>query len=214
MREPWTEIEEAARRRERLTLLAGGLLALVLLAGFRYFGDRSGATEDQVAEPKIEVPQVIPSTMGEIRVPAVAEAPAGAASSSSGRASSVGVYECEVNGQRVVSDRPCGPQAQARTIVIDQPDPREVARQQQRTFAAQAGASPTIEAPARRSVQTTGTTGTVLSNEGACRAIDDAIANLNARMRQGYTSAQGEWYRTEWHRLQKAREDYDCGRRR
>ena len=118
-----------------------------------------------------------------------------------------------MNGQRVVSDHPCGADAQARTLVVDQPDPRDVARQQQRTWAAQAGSSaaPRVVSPARSAVRPQMAPQSP-PNQGVCDGIDQAIANLNARMRQGYTSAEGERLRADWHDLQKQREALDCGR--
>ena len=50
------------------------------------------------------------------------------------------------------------------------------------------------------------------SNEAACRAVDQAIDNLNARMRQGYTSQEGESLRQRWHELKEQRYELGCGR--
>ena len=61
-----------------------------------------------------------------------------------GQGSYVRFYECVVAGQRVLSDNPCGVDAKARTLVVPQPDPAEVARllqQQQHQQARQLEAS-------------------------------------------------------------------------
>ena len=141
-------------------------------------------------------------------------APAERAAADGARQSAVSVYECIVNGQRVLSDQPCGPDARARSVVIDQPDPQEVLRQQQRTWAVQAGSTPAAPVPAPQSSRRLGGAEAMAANEQACRWVDEAIANLNARMRQGYTSQEGERLRSDWHDLQKQRADYDCGRQR
>jgi hypothetical protein len=122
------------------------------------------------------------------------------------------VYECEVNGQRVVSDRPCAPDAQARTLVIDQPDPREVARQRQMTQSAQRSGSTFYANPSGRSSTSRSGSSSTASNEAACEAVDRAIDNLNARMRQRYGAAEGERLRAQWHDLKQRRYELECGR--
>jgi hypothetical protein len=124
------------------------------------------------------------------------------------------VYECVVDGQRMISDRPCGPEAQRRTLVVDQPDPRDVALQRQRLWQARQQAA--RNRSATTSVQGGGNTPSIASpaspNEAACRAVDQAIDNLNARMRQGYTSQEGEYLRQRWHELKEQRYELGCGR--
>jgi hypothetical protein len=118
-----------------------------------------------------------------------------------------------VNGHRIVSDRPCAADAKPRTLVVDQPDPREVdrLRQQQtpvqrpapRSYTSQSGSGgegPTISGSAEA------------SNARACAAVDRAIDNINSRMRAGYGHDEGEWLRAEWHRLKRARYRLGCGR--
>lgn len=130
-----------------------------------------------------------------------------------GRESYVGIYECVVDGHRIVSDRPCATDAKTRTLVVDQPDPREVARLRQQQTQAQrpasrvytsqsdyAGEGPTISGSAEP------------SNARACAAVDRAIDNINSRMRAGYGPEEGEWLRAEWHRLKRERYSLKCGR--
>jgi hypothetical protein len=197
-------------------LVLAGVIALAVLAGLQFLGGglRSGDTASPATPARMEAeaePRVRIESMTEVEPP-VPAGPAAAPSGRGGSQSYVGVYECMVNGQRVVSDHPCGADAQARTLVVDRPDPRDVARQQQRTWAAQAGSPPRVGPPARSSVRSQ-VAPQSLPNQAACEAIDQAIANLNSRMRAGYTSAEGEWLRAEWHDLQKRREALDCGRR-
>ena len=212
----WQEFEAESRDSSRRLLVLGAVLAVAVLAALRYCG---GAEHRESAVPPSE-PVMLerrPEVTFQLEDQGLATAdaplpPRAAQSLRSGTQSYVGVYECMVNGQRVVSDHPCGADAQARTLVVDRPDPRDVARQQQRTWAAQAGSPPQVKPPARSSVRSPVVTES-LPNQTACHAIDQAIADLNARMRAGYTSQEGEWLRARWHDLQKQREALDCGRR-
>jgi hypothetical protein len=116
----------------------------------------------------------------------------------------VGVYECEVNGQRVVSDRPCGPGATTRVLEVDPatapPPPVPVYRP-----------SPSTSSAAPRA-EYSDSAADAAGHEGQCRIVDQEIDQLNARMRQGYGSQEGEWLRAQWHRLQDRRRELRCGR--
>lgn len=117
----------------------------------------------------------------------------------------VTVYQCEQNGQKVMSDRPCGPGAVTLTVDASrlstyQPVPAApVDMDRYRTLvevppsAGSAGAGPK-------------------ANASKCAAIQDWIDRINAAMRQGYTSQQGEWLRAEWRRAKEAYYDGQCGR--
>ena len=223
----WREFEETRRSSTGALVAVGAVAALAFVAFVHFYGDQhrpaapppvegGASTPGQEAVgsgPKIEIESVT-----EIAPPVPAER----AAADGARQSAVSVYECIVNGQRVLSDQPCGPEARARTVVIDQPDPQEVLRQQQRTWAAQQGAGPRADGSVERAATVRSAvpssmaqaTPQALPNQGACAAIDQAIANLNSRMRAGYTSQEGEWLRAEWHELQKRREALDCGRQR
>jgi hypothetical protein len=150
------------------------------------------------SEPKIEI-----TSVQEVDPPRAVQAPV-----SSGRQSLVGVYECTVNGQRVASDQPCGPGAQLRTLTVDHPDPSEVTAQQQRTWLAQQTTDDTSNSRANGSQAVD----PAAANQSACAAVERQIAALNARMRQGYTSQEGEWLRAQWQALQKRRAELKCGR--
>ncbi len=217
----WQEFEERSRNRTGSMLAVGVLIAFGVLAALRFLGgglrseDTAPAPAAVTVDAEAEPPSRIES-MTEVEPP-VPAGPEAASSSRGGSQSYVGVYECLVNGQRVVSDHSCGADAQVLTLVVDQPDPRDVARQQQRTWAVQArsGSAPRVAAPARSAVplQVPQVAPVAPPNEAACEAVDQAIANLNSRMRAGYTSAEGEWLRADWHDLQKRREELRCGRR-
>ena len=213
MSSPWAEIEAARRRRERLTVLLGLLVAVGALAGLRYFAERESPTEaPAAASGPLTQPPGVAYRLEETVPVGDAQPPDVVVPADDVGPGAVGVYECTVNGQRVLSDQPCGPDARVRVLEVDRPDPREVARLQQQTWAAQSGATPAASVPMPQSSRRSGGAETMAANDGICRAIDQAIANLNARMRQGYTSQEGERLRAEWHRLQEQRADYDCGR--
>ena len=209
MREEWQEIEEQRQRSadsSKWIFGLGAAVALGFVAWTQLFGERrdpattGAALEATVIEsPVIEVPRVLEGSSPTIQRSEPAR---------TGRESYVGVYECTVNGQRVVSDRPCAPDAQARTLVIDQPHPQDVARTRQQTVSA--------SQPSRAGSAAAGGGATAVSaessNAAACEAIDRAIDNLNARMRQRYGAAEGERLRAQWHDLKQQRYDLRCGR--
>jgi len=209
----WEYLERRNRRaqeRPQRVIALGTAVAVAFLAWTHFFGEKRAPTtpapglEASILEaPVLEPPQVLETPINQyhIRPPA-----------RTGRESYVGVYECVVNGQRVVSDRPCAADAKTRTLVIDQPDPREVVRQREELSRAQqsvGGAYPTQSANAGSSLPGAGSS---MSNEAACAAVDRAIENLNARMRQRYTAAEGERMRSQWHSLKRERYDLRCGR--
>jgi hypothetical protein len=213
MRGDWEELEgrqNASLEGSGKFVALGVVAMLAFLAWTQYFGKEPDAGN---SAPAIEA-AVVPSPV--IEPPRVIEAPAsytqGPPPSVTGRESYVGVYECEVNGQRVVSDRPCAPDAQARTLVIDQPDPREVARQRQMTPSAQRSGSTFYANPSGGSSTSRAGSNSAASNEAACEAVDRAIDNLNARMRQRYGAAEGERLRAQWHDLKQRRYELECGR--
>lgn len=218
MNEEWKEFEAESRRASRRLVWIGTTVVIGVLAAFWYF-DGSAVQEQQAAEetvlatPRSErndttVVQPQPEPPQPVAGPSVP-----GVSSPGGRQTVVGVYECIVNGQRVLSDVACGPDAQVRAVVVDRPDPRDVVQAQQRTQAVQAE---TPQATYRSA--STSTVGTApaeppqASNASECARVDQQIAALNAQMRQGYTSQQGEWLHERWRKLQKRRAELKCGR--
>ena len=209
----WEELERRNRRaqeRPQRFFALGAIVAVAFFGWTHFFSEKR--------EPAIP-PDVLEAGIVEMPVsatPQVSERQAGhyqgSPTARSGRESYVGVYECVVNGQRVVSDRPCAADAKSRTLIVDQPDPREVARLRQQQARAQipasrgytsygsAGEWPTVSEPAAP------------SNARACAGVDRAIENINSRMRAGYGPEEGEWLRAEWHRLKRERYSLGCGR--
>lgn len=205
----WSEIEERRQQIQdgsRRLLILGAIVAAAFFAGTHFFSKQRedptpvGALEAAIVPgPVIQVPQVIEPTRPTYRAPA----------SAPDRQTYVGVYECMVNGQRVVSDQPCGPDAQARTLVVDQPDPADAARQRQQTWAAQqrAGSS---NASALRSGGVSSTPTASSANQAACDAIECQIAYIDAQMRDGYRSQAGETYREQLRVLKERRHNLRC----
>ena len=211
MREDWEELQQrqSASFEGVGRFVAWGVVAmLAFLAWTQFSGEKTAAVV-----PPTDEASVVPSA--DIELPRVVGPPVShyqGPPASSDRESYVGVYECVVNGQRVVSDRPCAPDAQTRTLVIDQPDPRNAARQRQLTQASgRSGSGYTASPPAAPVASRSGGMPEV-SNEAACASVDRAIEQLNARMRQPYSSAEGEWLRARWRELKRRRYDLRCGR--
>jgi hypothetical protein len=130
-------------------------------------------------------------------------APATPASVSSPRITTV--YECVQRGERVFSDRRCGNNAQEHAIEepnhMAPPDPSVVALsmsdpEPNPTPAALASAAPA--APQRPRSQ--------------CRAIEDAKERIDARMREGYGSAEGERLRERLRQLNTEYYELRCRR--
>ena len=214
MRGEWEELE----RRQGASLEGPGrlvALGVVVTVGFLAWTQFSSKKEEVASSKSAAIEaSVVPSPV--IEPPRAIEAPAphyqGPPPARTGRESYVGVYECVVNGQRVVSDRPCAPDAQTRTLVVDRPDPREVARQRQMTQSAGHSGSAYHSAPSTATSPLRSGSTAAPSNEAACESVDRAIDNLNARMRQRYGAAEGERLRAQWHALKQQRYDLKCGR--
>ena len=210
MRPDWDELERRNRRnqeRPQRLFAISVVVAFAVLAWTHFAGSTSEVTPPSpVVEAYVrEAP--VPSYAGSAPVPIERSSPP---REDARRESYVGVYECVVSGQRVVSDRPCGAGAQARTLVVDQPDPREAARLRQQQWKAQQQSARAYATPAASGA--TAAVATESANAGACAAVDQAIEALNARMRQAYSSSEGEYLRERWHALKERRYSLKCGR--
>jgi hypothetical protein len=210
MNDEWREFEE---RRERVRdgsqwiFTLGAVAAIAFLAGAHFLGKKDGSGSPDgslegtvVEQSEVRMPRAIAAPVPTYREP----------DARTGGASYVGVYECIVAGQRVVSDRPCGAEAQARTLIVDQPDPTEAARQRQLTRAVQQAANSSRATNATRDGGTPVTSAPASSNQAACDSIEQEIDAIDARMRQGYGSQQGERYRDRLRVLKERRYEYRC----
>jgi hypothetical protein len=96
------------------------------------------------------------------------------------------VYQCERDGVRVFSDRPCGTDARPQPVQVDQSATHAVATPPASKAKQAARASPAHAAPA----PTAATTG-ARSKAAQCHGIQDDIDALDTRMRLGYRGKQG-----------------------
>lgn len=167
-----------------------GLLAAAMFLGFLWLSPRE--KEAAISEPAaanqdspIAEPLNAPST--EAASPSEPEAPL--------RAPSGTAYECLKDGQRVFSDYPCGDSAKTRDVTpqnvyvapsYPQRQPVAIYNDQRQTRAAE-------------------------SYQEDCTPYEDDVRRIDARMRSGYTSAEGEWLREQRRRATGARDD--CQRR-
>jgi hypothetical protein len=206
----WQEYERSRESSSR----AGALFAVVGVAAFAFlafhhFYGRDLAAADPAVAPVATTPVVADDSVeqrDETPVPepsGVIVAPGQRAYAADGTAY-VGIFECTVKGQRVVSDRPCGAGATARVLEVAPATAAAPAIASYRPTQPSYGTSPARSAA--------GSATAVPDNASACAAVDQAIDNLNSRMRQQYGSAEGEWLRQEWHRLKQQRYDLRCGR--
>ncbi len=94
------------------------------------------------------------------------------------------VYECLKDGLRVFSDSPCGDDARTRTISkvnsMDAPQP---------IYRPSPAQSPTASA---RALQETSDT-----QDRDCSPFEETLRRIDERMRHGYTSAEGEFWREQ-----------------
>ena len=122
-------------------------------------------------------------------------------------AGGIAVYECRQNGQRVLSDRPCGPDATERVLetgalnTFNEVPPPAVR-------ASRASPPLPVGSPAASGVRQSATA----AHDARCEQIEAWKDRIDAAMRRGYTSQQGERLRAEWHRAKQAYYDERCGR--
>ena len=111
------------------------------------------------------------------------------------------VFECEQDGQRVLSDQRCGADAAVREIAA----PNRM--QAQDTSVLYEPLPRSIQVQKRRAArQRTG------SNAAICTQIDEDKDRINARMRQPYTSWEGERLRARLRELSERRWKARCGK--
>ncbi|MGH8313698.1 MAG: hypothetical protein ACRETU_00920 [Steroidobacterales bacterium] len=96
------------------------------------------------------------------------------------------VYECRRNGQSVYSSQPCGNDS-----VV-----RDINTQKINTYRP----PPTVEPEAS------------VPEGGECAKVREETDEINARMRQPYTNAEGGYYRERLRKLSNRRYELKCGR--
>lgn len=110
------------------------------------------------------------------------------------------VYECRANSRSIYSDRRCGQDAQRRSIRR----PNGMDPQDTRILSVPVPA-PSVAADRRG-------TGAVAPDEARleCSSIESEKDSINARMRSGYGSAEGEWLRGRLRALDARYHDLHC----
>jgi hypothetical protein len=115
------------------------------------------------------------------------------------------IYRCEVQGQSVFSDRPCGLDANTYEA-----DTARVSITQSVAAPVQAAASPTKES--KPAIRRRGSAGgnEVARRAAACERIESGLREIRTRMRAGYSAKQGERLKERQHELQAKRKAARC----
>ena len=96
------------------------------------------------------------------------------------------VFECRVNGQRIYSDQRCGSKAEEHSIQApNRMDPQDTSML----------SSPEAVLARSRSERTYAEVPVIDPARADCSSIEEEKNSINARMRAGYTSPEGEWFR-------------------
>ncbi len=186
--------------------IAGILIAIAVIAlsALARHGDLSNLFLKEGGEPPA-VAVVQPMAATPIRAGGTGATPAAAGATRA--------WICERNGVREYSDRPCARDAAPTVIAADRLGPYSAP-----PAAAQPPAPPaTIEppTPAPRSLGLAGSTGGAAGpelrrNESVCRALEERIEAIDARMRAGYGSPEGEHLRRQHRDAKTAYHDAGC----
>jgi hypothetical protein len=96
------------------------------------------------------------------------------------------VFECRVNGQRIYSDQRCGSNADEHPIL----GPNRMDAQNTNILS-----SPAEVLARSRSERTNAREPVFDATRSECGSIEQQKKSINARMREGYTSSEGEWFR-------------------
>jgi len=144
------------------------------------------------------------------KAPAAAGAPATSATKPAPGATRV--YECQRNGQSVYSSQPCGSDSVVRYINTKnintyKPAQRDVSQ------TPRPASTPTAPRPAPVAAgDDRGIEPELSSQEGGeCGKVQEEMDEINARMRQPYNNAEGEYYRERLRKLSKRLYELNCG---
>jgi len=121
----------------------------------------------------------------------------------------IGIYECRQDGQKILSDRPCGPDAVER--LIDTRELNTFTETRQVTVGGAPSAAPAIRSPRPAAAVGSGPR-TAADKAGLCQTLQARIDAINARTRQKHTHREGEYWRAKWHEAKNAYYDAGCGR--
>ncbi len=171
-----------------------GVVATVLVIGALYWV-RSQPIEEKAARGGEEQEAV-----GAIRAPDSRRVESGKEPEAASASDSIAtVFECVRDGQRVLSDRPCG----AGASVVHVSEPNRMAAQDTRVLYQAPPRSVQVQRM-RASQQIPAT------NSARCKKIEDEIEEINDRMRRGYRSWEGERFRERLRHLSEQRHEARC----
>lgn len=183
--------------KEHRDLIVGAVMTAVVVGGL--FWIRSQPIEkpvEEVAEARVEAEALPPQIVEPIGNEEVVYRTTPRAR----RDSITHVYECERDGQRVLSDQRCGSDAEileiARSNRMDAQDTRNLYRPTYRATAPRSGSAPGFSSNG--------------SNASVCDSIERRIDAINARMRSKYSGREGEGFRDRLRRLSKQRHEAKC----
>jgi hypothetical protein len=192
-------------QREWTDWLLGVVVVMMLFAGaWAMLGgfDKAGTAEDEAAVAYTPEEEWAPPTEASIPRPATITA------RTPDPTSVVTIYECVEGGQKVLTDRPCGPGATVRTIdtrglntYTETPMPQSPETATRSTTSTSAGATPRLDVGAADRAKTQ-----------LCESLQERIDYINTRTRQRHTHREGEYWRAEWHKAKNAYYDARCGR--
>lgn len=176
--------------RDRWDVLVGVLVVAIVVVGVFTIGSQqpqqartepaatTAPTAPAGAKPRVDMG---PASVKRVSDPSIAVA-----------------YECTRDGQRILSDRPCGADASIRRIA----EPNRMDAQDTRALY-----SPVYVSQRRSGTWSAGQTA---STSPACDSIEAQIDSINARMRHAYTSWQGERFRERLRELSRQRYEAKC----
>lgn len=172
--------------RDKWDVLLGVVVVAIVAVGIFASGhqqpQQAHAEQAAATEPATPRVDMQPASVKPVSTPSIAVA-----------------YECTHDGQRILSDQPCGADASIRRIA----EPNRMDAQDTRALY-----SPVYV----NSQQGSGTwsAGQGASTSPACDSIEAQIDSINSRMRHAYTSWQGERFRERLRELSRQRYEAKC----
>ncbi len=123
------------------------------------------------------------------------------------------IYECRKGGQVLYSGQPCGPDSVAHDVDVrstntNMPEVHGASPSQAPASGKSVGREPAAQAGVtqEKSPKPAGRQG------DECAEAQEEIDQINARMRQPYSSSEGGWYRERLQKLGNKQHELKCGR--
>ena len=185
-------IRMITEQQETYDWLFGAILSALIFGGFLLIRHYRFAPEVQPSD--VVSTSALPAPVAERD--RVAQSPMPAADDQQARATTR-IFECEIGGARVLSDQPCGTNARVREVRA--PNLMDAHRAPQNE-PPRYQASPSFRNSASERAE----------DSGVCGALEAQIDQINARMRQRYTSREGEWLRDRLRSLKNAQHEAEC----